>query len=89
LNASLVLSEKPVKYDAKMWQPFMNKLLEQLAEKKQDIKLILLGNIAKEINQLPATKHFKQFHAEHPYNISFITNPKVIEFFMPMELLKK
>ncbi|MGE3920608.1 MAG: uracil-DNA glycosylase [Gammaproteobacteria bacterium] len=89
LNASLVLSKKPVQFDAKQWRPFMNALLHSLVQQKKDIQLILFGNIAKAINQLPSANYFKQFHSEHPYNISFITNPNVIEFFKGFKLLRK
>ncbi|MBB71639.1 MAG: uracil-DNA glycosylase [Legionellales bacterium] len=89
LNASLVLSQNKVQYDAKHWRPFMAELLQQIALTKPDIKLILLGNIAKEINKFTATKQFDCFYSEHPYNVSFINNPQVLEFFGPFHLLEK
>lgn len=89
LNASLVLSKKPVVQDAKCWRPFLNTLLNSLAKKYANLELILLGNIAKVIAQLPSANQFKQFHAEHPYNISFIYNKEVQAFFKPMRLLRK
>ena len=84
LNASLVYSEGKVPFHARHWQPFMQSLLEQLALIKPEVKLILLGKIAAVIppNQLPIG-----LLAEHPYNISFINNAKVIEFFKPLDLL--
>ncbi len=89
LNASLVLSQAPVHVDAKAWQPFMYSLLSQLAETQPKIKLILLGNIAKTIKKIPAVKSFELFEAEHPYNISFIHNKTVQDFFLPFHLLRK
>lgn len=89
LNASLVLSDQNVRYDAKHWKVFMKRLLQELADKKSDIDLILLGKVAKEIESIPASKHFKQFHAEHPYNLSFIKNPDVLHFFEPFDLLNR
>lgn len=89
LNASLVLSSAKVQYDARAWQPFIARLLALLVEIKPDIELILFGNIAKLILALPAAKKLPHFMCEHPYNISFITNPKVIEFFQPFNLLLK
>jgi len=50
--------------------------------------LILLGKIAKLIEQFEEATHFEQLHAEHPYNLSFIHNPQVLEFFKTFELLK-
>ncbi|KTD41250.1 uracil-DNA glycosylase [Legionella parisiensis] len=85
LNASLVYSEGKVPYHARQWKPFMQSLLEQLAIIKPTIQLILLGKIAETVAQdkLPIG-----LIAEHPYNISFITNQHVIDFFKPLDLLQ-
>lgn len=88
LNASLVLSEQPVNTDAKQWFPFMETLLNELAKHNRNIELILFGKIAERINKIPAAKQFKQLTAQHPYNLSFITNPQVIDFFQPFKLLQ-
>ncbi|CAN5368259.1 uracil-DNA glycosylase [soil metagenome] len=88
LNATLVLRKNLVPVDVKSWQPFMNAVLLLLQQQRPTVKLILLGKLAAQINALPAAKNFPEFVAEHPYNISFITNPKVLEFFGPLELLK-
>jgi uracil-DNA glycosylase len=84
LNASLVYSEGQVPYHARYWRPFMQSLLEQLALIKPKVELILLGKIAEIIpqNKLPIG-----LVAEHPYNISFITNKNVLRFFQPLDLL--
>ncbi len=88
LNASLVLrSTTNVQVDGKMWLPFMESLLEQLQGQK--ITLILFGKIAEKINRLPAAATFPQLVSEHPYNLSFISNPDVLSFFQPFHLLKK
>ncbi|EHL29020.1 uracil DNA glycosylase [Legionella drancourtii LLAP12] len=84
LNASLVYSEGMVPYHARQWKPFMHSLFAQLALVKSNVKLILLGKIAETISQ---DKLAVGLVAEHPYNISFITNQKVIEFFKPLDLL--
>ncbi len=88
LNTTLVLQPTEVKKDARAWHPFMKALLEFLSEKK-DIELILLGNIANTIQKITDLSHFKTLYVEHPYNLSFITNPKVLEFFTPFRLLRK
>ncbi|MFJ1267572.1 uracil-DNA glycosylase [Legionella lytica] len=84
LNACLVYSEGKVPYHARQWKPFMQSFLSQLAVIKPTIELILLGKIAETISQ-------DQFpiglRAEHPYNVSFISNPNVIEFFKPLDLM--
>ncbi len=85
LNASLVLSQTLVKKEAKMWLPFLDSILKGLGNK--GITLLLFGKIAKNIEDLPVAASFKQLHAEHPYNISFINNPDVLNFFRPFHLL--
>ncbi|STX28319.1 uracil-DNA glycosylase [Legionella beliardensis] len=83
LNATLVLSQ-PVRLHAKQWRPFMASLLTQLADYNSSIQLILFGYFAA---QVPETALFKGLRSEHPYNISFITNPEVLDFFRPLDLL--
>lgn len=89
LNANLALTSLGINKDAKAWRPFMAKILEQLGEVRPDIEIILLGKVAKNIGLLPSCKKFKQLTAEHPYNLSFITNPDIIDFFKPFDLLSK
>lgn len=86
LNASLIFRQGNVKQDSLSWQPFIRTLLASL--KGYPIKLILLGKIAKLIEQFEEARHFEQLNAEHPYNLSFIHNSQVLEFFKPFELLK-
>lgn len=96
LNASLVLAKpvqtktqvRSVKKEAEHWLPFMENLLAELVKVNSSIQLILFGNIAKTIQKLNASSKFKQVIAEHPYNVSFITNPKVLNFFKPFDLLQ-
>ncbi len=86
LNASLVYREAEVTYHARQWQPFIHRLLSQLAEMRCELQLILFGKIAKEI---PKTQLSIALISEHPYNLSFITNEKVVAFFKPLDLLLK
>ena len=84
LNATLVYSEAQVPYHARQWRPFIHALFNQLADYNPSLQLVLLGKIAEKglkTNLLPGLL------AEHPYNISFITNPRVVSFFKPMDLL--
>ncbi|MCW8385689.1 uracil-DNA glycosylase [Fluoribacter dumoffii] len=85
LNACLVYSQGKVPYHARQWKPFIQSLLSQLAVVQPAIQLILLGKIAETVAQsnLPVG-----LIAEHPYNVSFITNQRVIDFFKPLDLLK-
>ncbi|HBI21825.1 MAG TPA: uracil-DNA glycosylase [Legionella sp.] len=84
LNASLVYSEGKIPYHARQWRPFMQSVLLQLAEYKPALELILFGRVAAQMSE---ASRFKCLMAEHPYNISFITNPDVVAFFKPMDLL--
>lgn len=89
LNATLILQPGQVRKDALAWHPFLLHILHFLAAKNSNVQLILFGNIAhiidKQINHLK----IKRLYAEHPYNISFITNQNVIQFFKPMHLLHR
>jgi uracil-DNA glycosylase len=84
LNASLVYRENEVRFHARQWQPFLNNLFTQLAKYKRSIELILFGNIAKQIAECPLVCRLA---VEHPFNLSFITNDKVLDFFRPLDLL--
>ncbi|KTD51088.1 uracil-DNA glycosylase [Legionella quateirensis] len=84
LNACLVYSEGKIPYHARYWHPFMISLLKQLLLLKSSVQLILLGKIA---NNIPQDILSVGLIAEHPYNVSFITNRRVIEFFKPLDLL--
>jgi uracil-DNA glycosylase len=88
LNASLVLQPNNVRKDARAWKPFLKTVLDHLLQQRPQVELILLGNIANEIDQLITQPGVKKFYAEHPYNLSFITNPTVLNFFRPLHLLR-
>jgi uracil-DNA glycosylase len=87
LNASLVLSEQSVQKDVSAWRPFMASILSQLADEKKVLTVILLGLKAQPMAGLCHTP-LTCFSAEHPYQLSFITNPEVLEFFRPFDLLR-
>jgi uracil-DNA glycosylase len=89
LNASLVLHpDRKVKEDAKHWRPFIQTVLNNLYEANSNIELVLFGKIAQEI--LPLINYpFKIIQAEHPYNLSFIDNQVVQDYFRPLKLLTK
>lgn len=84
LNASLVYRQGEVAMHAKAWRPFMQALLIQLAEKNPSLQLIFFGKIAQILEYPP---HLPTLIAEHPYNLSFIKNPQVLNFFRPLDLL--
>lgn len=83
LNACLVFSKNNVLFHAKKWRVFMDSLFEHIAQQKPEIQLIVFGHIAKKITSPLAIG----LEAEHPYNLSFITNEDVVNFFKPLDLL--
>lgn len=89
LNATLVLQPGQVRKDAVAWHPFIKQVLTYLCEKCPDTQLILFGNIANIIDKLAGHHCPKKLYSEHPYNLSFISNQQVIEFFKPLHLLMK
>lgn len=88
LNATLVLQPHAVKKDAQAWQPFICSVLDFIYHQRPHAHLILLGNIANTIDPLILHPSIKRLYAEHPYNISFIQNEKILNFFEPLHLLR-
>jgi len=89
LNATPVLSNDAPQKDARAWLPFMQEVLRCLLEQRPQVQFILLGKVANVIDALIPGHQQKNLYAEHPYNISFITNPEVLDFFRPLRLLNK
>lgn len=87
LNATLVFRDSvaPAK-DAKAWMPFLQTVLAAL--QAQQPTLVLWGKIAEQLNKLPEAQALPQIAAEHPYNLSFITNSNMHALFQPMQLLR-
>lgn len=87
LNTALVFTDKKsCAFHAKEWEDFILDVVNKLDNKK--VKLILFGSFAQNLyknNQ--SLQKFDAFACEHPYNISFITNKDVLNFFRPMDLL--
>ena len=89
LNMALVFSSKEEsKKHIKAWRGFVQVLLGALHEEVGNIELILFGKMAEEVNKLEEAKPFVKHILPHPYNISFITDPKAHRIFAPMQLLR-
>lgn len=84
LNSSLIYSAGKVPLHARNWRPFIDYILQQLIAFNPATHLILLGKISEKFTEL---NFANTMIAEHPYNISFITNPFVNKFFKPFDLL--
>lgn len=88
LNATPILQAGSPQKDAKAFHPFIQELLACLLAQKPQVKLILFGRIANQIDNLLPKVPVDKLYAEHPYNLSFISNQKVIDFFKPLHLLR-
>ena len=90
LNAALVFRPHvPPPKEAKAWRPFLEVVLEALADRAGQAPptLVLWGKIAALLQAMPVTTQFPQAVAEHPYNLSFIKNKDMQQLFGPMRLL--
>lgn len=88
LNTALIFTDKKssVKH-IKAWRPFIRNLLLDL--EGDDVKIILFGSHAKELKKHLPLENFETIELEHPYNHTFISNPKALELFGSMYLLEK
>ena len=88
LNTALIFTDKKSSTKhVKKWREFIKTILGDL--EKEDIKLILFGTHAKALKKHLNLEKFKTIELEHPYNHTFITNPKALKLFGEMKLLEK
>ncbi|MEN8727810.1 MAG: uracil-DNA glycosylase [Sulfurovum sp.] len=86
LNTALIFTDKKSsKKHVKAWNPFVQTLLKALEDDAP--KLILFGTHAKDLKKQFSLDKFETIEIEHPYNHTFISNPKALELFGPMHLL--
>jgi len=87
LNTALIFTDKKSSAKhIKAWKPFVQTLLNALEESAP--KLILFGTHAKALKKQFTLDKFETIELEHPYNHTFISNPKAIKLFCPMNLLE-
>ena len=89
LNANLALTSLGKSKDYQAFLNFQREILKFLSLKNPKIKLILLGKFSEKIGELEEAKPFDKIVAEHPYNLSFINNNEMIDFFKTFNLLEK
>ncbi len=89
LNASLVLSSMNKAKEAKIWQPFIERLLTHLVEVKPNLTMLLFGQFAQSAVPADLIQRCHCILAPHPYNISFIHDNATQDFFRPLNLLEK
>lgn len=84
LNATPVLHDerKPLR-ESRFWVEFNRCLLEGLSKQATEtpLTLVLWGKIAKTILAYQVSNDFRVIETEHPYNISFISNPDALQLF--------
>jgi len=86
LNTALIFTDKKSSTKhIKAWRPFVQTLLNALEESAP--KLILFGTHAKALKKQFTLGKFETIELEHPYNHTFISNPRAIKLFGPMKLL--
>ena len=91
LNATPVLhpARKPV-LEARHWQAFLEQLLLSMAQQVDArITLLLWGKIAQQVEAMPSSQHYDKLVCEHPYNLSFINNPKMLRLFADLAPLQQ
>jgi len=90
-NTTPVLHEKrKPAIEARFWQPFINQLLIAIKQQKSTLPtLVLWGKVALLIDDLAIANSFKKISCEHPYNLSFIQNPKMQTLFAQLQLLSR
>jgi len=91
LNATPVLhSERKPAHEARYWLQFLERLLALIVNNSsRRVTLLLWGKIAKLVETMPASNHYDKIVCEHPYNISFIDNPEMLQLFAELQLLQK
>ena len=91
LNATPVLhpQRKPVQ-EARYWHAFLEQLLASIAQHTAaDITLLLWGKIAQQVEAMPASRPYRKLVCEHPYNLSFIDNPQMLDLFAGLSPLQQ
>ena len=88
LNTALIFTDKKSSAKhIKAWKPFVQTLLNGLEDDAP--KLILFGTHAKALKKQFSLDKFEIIELEHPYNHTFISNPKALKLFGAMHLLEK
>ncbi len=87
-NAIPVLTANKAR-DARQWLRFMDLFLGALHRLQPQATLLLFGNFAKDLGRMDGAAGWRTIAAEHPYNVSFINDPTVLDFFRPLRLLHR
>lgn len=71
------------------WIPFWRTLFESLSTRSEKPTIVAFGKQAQVVTIMAKRYDFATVSAEHPYNLSFISNPTVLQFLTPLRLLER
>jgi uracil-DNA glycosylase len=75
--------------ESRYWQGFIQQLLVEIKKHKPDLPtLVLWGKIAMQIDSVAAATEYPRLSSEHPYNLSFIQNQHMQQFFAELQILQ-
>jgi uracil-DNA glycosylase len=75
--------------EAQYWIPFWHSVFVTLVKRRNPPAIIACGRPAGMVASLAHDMGLKVIKTEHPYNLSFITNPDILKFLCPLQLLKR
>lgn len=95
LNASPILrndrSKSVIKKDFFQWRGFYRDIIKEIDLRtcEHTTSIVLWGGIAKDIEDIYQPQKIQFIKTEHPYNISFISNPTSISLFSEISILSR
>ncbi len=89
INATPVLADKNKAREAAAWHKFTAGLLHGIHRARPEAKFLLFGAFAKQFAEIEGAAGWPKLMAEHPYNVSFINDPAVLDYFRPLRLLQR
>ncbi len=89
INATPVLADKNKAREAAAWHRFTAGLLSAIHQARPEAKFLLFGAFAKQFAEIAGADRWPKLMAEHPYNVSFINDPAVLDYFRPLKLLQR
>lgn len=89
INATPVLADKNKAREAAAWHQFTAGLLTGIHQARPEAKFLLFGAFARQLADIEGAERWPKLMAEHPYNVSFINDPAVLDYFRPLRLLQR
>ncbi len=89
INATPVLADKNKAREAAAWHNFTAGLLQTIHKARPQATFLLFGAFARQFAEIEGAQAWPKLTAEHPYNVSFINDPAVLDYFRPLRLLRR